>query len=277
MMRSLYSAISGLQAHQTLVDVTSHNIANVNTHGYKSERVTFAEQLSQTLFGGSRPTSDIGGINPRQIGLGTRVSSIDTVLTQGSLEQTGNTLDMALSGDGFFVVSDGAKDYYTRAGAFSLDGDGYMTMQGQPYRLRGKMADADGNISGASASDILQLPLSLKLAAKATSEITFASNLDADATTSAATLGGAGTTGINQVSGTAADGSGGVHTIIVTGANATRDMMSSLPVGSLSTRLGDVGGASNVTGVNFSVAVDGGAAQAITGLSVNSTIGDLIN
>ncbi len=274
MMRSLFAAMSGLQAHQTMVDVTSNNIANANTHGYKQSRVSFADQLSQNIFGGSRPTENLGGINGVQVGLGVRVNSIDQIMSQGSLEQTGNTLDLAVSGDGFFVVSDGAKNYYTRNGAFGMDGDGFITLQGSAYRVMGRMASEDGTITGTESTGALKLPLQMKIAAKATSSIDFACNLDADATNSIATLGSAGTTGLSQVSGTAVDGAGGTHALSITGANATRDSLTSTQTTlTTDTILSSLG----VSGASFTITVDGGTAQTITGLSSGSSIGDLIN
>ncbi|HFE52762.1 MAG TPA: flagellar hook-basal body complex protein, partial [Bacteroidetes bacterium] len=118
MMRSLFAGVSGLRNHQVRMDVIGNNIANVNTIGYKAQRVTFADALALTLRGAVMPTERIGGSNPMQVGLGMSVNTIDTILNQGSLQATGQQTDLAINGDGFFVLSDGQKYFYTRAGSF---------------------------------------------------------------------------------------------------------------------------------------------------------------
>src|SRR3954454_21734174 len=107
MLRSLFSAISGLQAHQTKMDVVGNNIANVNTVGYKSSTTVFEDTLSQMLRNGSAPTATTAGTNPAQVGLGTKVAEITTTLSQGSTQSTGRASDFMISGDGFFVTSAG--------------------------------------------------------------------------------------------------------------------------------------------------------------------------
>jgi len=96
MMRSLFSGVSGLKNHQTRMDVIGNNISNVNTHGFKSSRVTFQDMLSQTIAGAAKPEENRGGVNPKQVGLGMTVASIDKIFTQGSLETTGNQTDLAI-------------------------------------------------------------------------------------------------------------------------------------------------------------------------------------
>src|SRR5687767_14989505 len=105
MLRSMYTAISGLSNHQTMLDVTANNIANVNTYGFKASQTTFKDMLSQTLQGASSPTATMGGTNNRQIGLGMTVESITQRHVQGGLANTGGTFDLAIQGDGFFRVS----------------------------------------------------------------------------------------------------------------------------------------------------------------------------
>ena len=128
MMRSLYSGVSGLKNHQTRMDVVGNNISNVNTTGFKSGRVTFADTLSQTLSGASLAADGKGGTNPKQIGLGSSVSAIDTLFTDGSVQSTGVNTDLCMSGNALFVVasdSGSAKDvYYTRNGNFKFDSSG---------------------------------------------------------------------------------------------------------------------------------------------------------
>jgi flagellar hook protein FlgE len=128
MIRGMYSAISGLRTHQTMLDVVSNNLANVNTVGYKASRVTFKDQLQQTLYGGSAEGPNTGGTNSAQVGLGVQLGSIDAVMGDGSLQSTGNPLDVAIQGDGFFRVGIGdpsttpatmpTEMNYTRAGNF---------------------------------------------------------------------------------------------------------------------------------------------------------------
>ena len=125
MMRSLYSGVSGLKNHQTRMDVVGNNISNVNTTGFKSSRVTFSDTLSQTLSGASSPADGLGGTNPKQIGLGSATSSIDTLFTDGSVQSTGVNTDLCLSGNGLFIVTNGNQIYYTRNGNFKFDAQGY--------------------------------------------------------------------------------------------------------------------------------------------------------
>ncbi len=123
MLRSMNSAISGMQAFQTMLDVIGNNIANVDTPGFKSSSADFSTVMSQTLNGGSAPNGTQGGTNPQQVGLGVQVGGISTNFSDGALQSTGNSLDLALQGNGFFAVTpDGGKTtYLTRAGDFNLD------------------------------------------------------------------------------------------------------------------------------------------------------------
>lgn len=126
MMRSMYSGVSGLRIHQTKMDVIGNNIANVNTVGFKSSRVTFAEVFSQTVQGASGANENLGGTNPMQIGLGSTVASIDVNMTEGAAQRTDNPLDLKIEGEGFFVVSDATGNKFTRAGAFKIDEAGNL-------------------------------------------------------------------------------------------------------------------------------------------------------
>src|SRR4051812_38403467 len=114
MMRALFAAISGLRNHQLFMDTVGNNLANVNTTGYKASRTTFSDLLSQTISAGSAPTNNLGGINSKQIGLGSQVAGIDILQSQGSMQSTGKVTDLAIQGDGFFVMNDGFKNLYTR-------------------------------------------------------------------------------------------------------------------------------------------------------------------
>lgn len=130
MIRSMYSGISGMKNFQTKLDVVGNNIANVNTHGFKKERVTFKDMISQTISSASGPTGDNGGKNPVQVGLGMQIGTIDTIDTQGALQTTGRVLDIAIQGDGYLMVREGlgssATVYYTRAGNLYLNNEGYL-------------------------------------------------------------------------------------------------------------------------------------------------------
>jgi len=180
MLRSLYSGITGLNSSSTEMDVIGNNIANANTVGFKSSRVTFREMLSQTVRGASRPVSgQRGGINPMQIGLGSAVGTVDTQFAQGALHNTGMGTDLALQGDGFFMLRDGAGTLFTRAGAFGLDSENYMVDPGTGLRLQGVMADEDGNVTSGQWSDILIDP-SMSVPAMATDSVQIFGNLDAD-------------------------------------------------------------------------------------------------
>jgi len=146
MLRSLYSGISGMRGFQTKLDVIGNNIANVNTPGFKASRVVFQDVLSQTISGATAPnaTNKTGGINPKQIGLGTGIAAIDTIHTPGSFQSTNIPTDLAIEGDGFFAVntkSDGTgSSYLTRAGNFKLDADDYLVTSNGNFVL-----DKDGN------------------------------------------------------------------------------------------------------------------------------------
>ncbi|RSK27034.1 flagellar basal body rod protein FlgG [Bacillus sp. HMF5848] len=124
MLRSMYSGISGLKNFQLKLDVIGNNIANVNTYGYKKGRTTFSDIVSQTIAASTAPSNDMGGTNTKQIGLGARLATTDTIHTQGSVQMTNRPLDIAISGDGYFIINDGNDDLYTRAGNFYLDEEG---------------------------------------------------------------------------------------------------------------------------------------------------------
>lgn len=180
MMRSLFAAVSGLRNHQLSLSVIGNNIANINTVGFKGGRALFQEMLSETIQGASRPTATSAGTNPMQVGLGMSVSSVTSSFSQGQLQLTGNQMDMAVQGDGFFVLNNGGRRYYNRAGAFGFDGQGRLTA-GQGLLVQGWLADRDGNISSGSALNDIQLPFGQTSPARATSSIRLASNLDASA------------------------------------------------------------------------------------------------
>ena len=195
MMRSLFSGVSGLKSHQTRMDVIGNNIANVNTTGFKSSRTTFADTLSQTLSGASAPQGNIGGTNPKQIGLGTGVASIDMLFTDGSVQSTGKNTDLCLSGNGLFVVAKLAKDgkpveYYTRDGAFEFDAQGNYVLPGSGLYVQGWKAK-DGVLSGERGN--IQIPSGKSMNAKATRTVTYENNLNASVPTIVSITGGSTT------------------------------------------------------------------------------------
>ena len=179
MMRSLYSGVSGLKNHQTRMDVVGNNISNVNTTGFKSSRVTFSDTLSQTLSGASAPTENRGGTNPKQIGLGSATSAIDTLFTDGSVQSTGVNTDLCLSGNGLFIVKDGDLSYYTRNGNFKFDKEGYY-VNSDGLKVQGWSATTPGDAinTNGQPSEIC-IPAGKTMAAAATKVATFSKNLDA--------------------------------------------------------------------------------------------------
>jgi flagellar hook protein FlgE len=181
MMPSLFSAVSGLTNHQTQMDVISDNIANVNTIGFKGSRVSFASGFSQMLEAANAPSDSMGGSNGIEVGLGMRISSIDRVFKQGNFENTGSRTDLAIQGDGFFVVGDGVNRNYTRAGNFQLDADGSLLASGGKYHVLGRLADKNGVLINSSSVEQLKLPFGEKDPAKATTTIKYFCNLDAKA------------------------------------------------------------------------------------------------
>lgn len=181
MMRSMFSAVSSLKAHQLKMDVIGNNIANVNTVGYKGSRVTFQEVFSQTLRGAGRPQEGgRGGTNPQQVGLGINVASMDTFHIRGAVERTDYNTDLMINGDGFFIVSDtadGANKSYTRAGNFGLDTDGNLITPDGYYVLGYK---SDGNGGFIESLEGLKISKSITSPPKATDTAIFEGNIDSN-------------------------------------------------------------------------------------------------
>ncbi|KUK32635.1 MAG: Flagellar hook-basal body protein [Thermoanaerobacterales bacterium 50_218] len=178
MMRSLFSAVSGLNAHQLRMDVIGNNIANINTPGFKKSRVTFQDMLYQTIRGASR------GTNPVQVGPGVTIASIDTICTPGNLQNTGKTTDLGIDGDGFFVLSeDGGRRLYTRVGNFDFDSNGYLVsllngMKVQGWLPKNSSADIRNIQDDEKKFGSIKVNFQDPEPAKATSEMVFAGNLD---------------------------------------------------------------------------------------------------
>jgi flagellar hook protein FlgE len=164
------------------MDVIGNNIANVNTVGFKSGRVNFQDILSQTLHGATAPQGGLGSINPAQIGLGMTVAGIDVLQTQGNLQSTGKTTDMAIQGDGFFIESDGSGTTYTRDGAFDIALDGSLANPASGLKVQGWQADSAGKIDITQPITNLVIPIGQRTTALATSNVNLSGNLDAGAT-----------------------------------------------------------------------------------------------
>ncbi|CEE01398.1 flagellar hook protein FlgE [Caldibacillus thermoamylovorans] len=170
MLRSMYSGISGMKNMQIKLDVIGNNIANVNTFGFKKGRITFKDAMYQTIGSASGGTATRGGINAKQVGLGSEIASIDTIHTESSMQNTSRPLDLAITkGDGYFVVNDGGQDYFTRAGNFYIDETGLL-VNSDGFRVQGfnpetnargditipKQIDEGGNSVGLQSISISQ-------------------------------------------------------------------------------------------------------------------------
>ena len=181
MMRSLYAGVSGLRSHQTMMDVVGDNIANINTPGYKGSRVVFQNTLSQVLRGGSGATDVLGGTNAQQVGLGVRVASVETINTQGPVQSTGRPTDVAIQGEGYFVVRSGSEQLFTRAGSFGFDDRGNLTDPTGAI-VQGWSADAaTGAVNANGPSGDIRLPLGQSIAPVATRTVSLGGNLNAKA------------------------------------------------------------------------------------------------
>ncbi len=204
MMRSLYSGITGLQGSQTNMDVIGNNIANVNTVGFKASRVTFETALLQALRAARSPQNNVGGVNPMAVGLGTQIASIDKLMGQGSFQNTGKKTDLAIQGDGFFVVNNGSGNFYTRAGNFSLDENGSLVQAGTGYKVMGwkSMVDPQGRRHVDTNQPIGEIKIAANetMGAKKTQNIKIGGNLDS-------------TTGIQPVTITVSDDNNNLYTV----------------------------------------------------------------
>ncbi|MEO7006698.1 MAG: flagellar hook protein FlgE [Terrimesophilobacter sp.] len=178
MLRSLYSGISGLRSHQTMLDVTGNNIANVNTTGFKVSATQFQDTLSQMVQGAGGAQPDAGGTNPAQVGLGVRVAGISTNFSQGAAQSTGKASDMMISGDGFFVTRLGNETLFTRAGAFDFDSEGRLVSP--DGSLVQGWAAVDGSIQTGGAVGDITLPRQAIAPAKPTLNSVLGGNLPAD-------------------------------------------------------------------------------------------------
>jgi flagellar hook protein FlgE len=182
MLRSMYSGVSGLRGYQTMIDVVGNNIANVNTIGFKGGQTVFQDLLSQTLQGAGLPAQG-GGTNPAQIGLGMRLAGTTTNFGQGGLQNTGRPTDLSIQGDGFFIVRRGTDQFYTRAGSFTLDGNGRLSSP-QGTLVQGWTADAQGVINTNGPVGDINMPVGALINPRPTSSVTVGGNLPSNATPS---------------------------------------------------------------------------------------------
>ena len=237
MITALFTGVSGLQNHMNRMDSIGNNIANVNTNGYKRNRVTFQDLLYHTIQGASRPEGGQGGTNPFQTGLGMVTRSIDTIHTQGSLQSTERSTDLAIRGNGFFITNNGKQDFFTRAGGFTINGDGVMVDGGTGFAVRGKIADANGRINNTSELQNIALPTGKQIPPNPTSILDIAGNINAETVTLTqelvadapyTTSGGAATalsliSDLDQMDPAMVDG----DSIIITGTNPNGTLISS--------------------------------------------------
>jgi flagellar hook protein FlgE len=178
MMRSMYSAVSGLKNHQTRMDVIGNNIANVNTTGFKKSRVVFKDSLYQSLRGASRATDARGGTNPMAIGLGMTISSVDQIHTPAPTTYTNNATDVAIDGGGYFILDNGGQIFYSRAGNFNFDEWGNFVNVSNGFRVMGWMADEKGNINTTRGYEAIDISNRKTVAPQATENVYFGGNLD---------------------------------------------------------------------------------------------------
>ena len=180
--RAMATAVSGLRNQQVMLDVIANNISNSGTTGFKRGRITFKESFAALLQGASKPPGDLGGVNPLQVGNGSAIGSIDNLFSQGNIQSTGNQTDLAIRGDGLFVVSNGQRDYFTRAGEFQWDSQGRLVVPTSGMKVQGRIADSSGVINDGSPVSDIKVPFGTVDSAKATTLVHFVGNLNADAT-----------------------------------------------------------------------------------------------
>ncbi|MCZ2403312.1 flagellar hook protein FlgE [Paenarthrobacter sp. Z7-10] len=279
MLRSLYSGISGLRAHQTMLDVTGNNIANVNTQGFKASSVQFEDTLSQMTKGASGPQGGNGGTNPAQVGLGVQVAGIATNFTQGSSQTTGKNTDMMISGDGFFISKQGTETLYTRSGSLSQDPQGRLVTPDGAI-VQGWMAGPNGTITGGPVRDMVLSTATLAPAA-ATTKATVGGNLPGDAAVPTTLVkpfqvydatGNASTVNLTFThtaagSWNVSDGAGGTATLNFANGQPTAGSSKSMTIGGVAVDLSTVTGFTGMSTVTAN-SVDGGTAGTLQSFSL---------
>ena len=191
MLDSIYIGITGVRSNQTRLNVISNNVANINTTAYKKGRVNFADVMNKTLKAGSGARGQVAATNPMQSGLGVEVSSIDTILRQGTLQSTGVETDLGIEGDGLFVLKEGGRQLYTRDGTFSFDATGKLFDPGSGLVVQGNLTMADGSFK--SELEDLIIPLDRGSEAEASTRIHLSGNLDASGSATGEKMWTAGT------------------------------------------------------------------------------------
>jgi flagellar hook protein FlgE len=184
---ALSAAVSGLKAHQTMLDVAGNNLANINTTGYKGSTVTFSELLSQTIKKASGPSGNLGGVNPQQMGSGVGVATISHNMTQGNIIATGQDLDVAIDGEGYFVLNDGDQDVYTRIGSFAVDADNTLVDPGTGYKVQRIGTDGEDDGFQTPGDSSIHIPWDAAMPAQATTEVVLNGNLRSSASATDAT------------------------------------------------------------------------------------------
>ncbi len=302
MNNALLAGVAGLNAHQKMLDVAGNNLANVNTTAFKSSRVLFAELLSNTIRQASQPTATVGGTNPQQIGSGVMLSSVDRNMRQGSLINTGQSLDMGIEGAGYFVLSDGSKDVFTRVGTFAVDSGYYLVDPGTGFRLQriGSEGEAEGFQDVASST--IRIPYDVALPANVTENLSYTGNLSADRVDPSTNLMTSGTqytsgsavatgstvisamdqassnfAGTVRISGTNADGTtvSPVDLTVTNGVTTLSDVIDAINngIGTEEQYQGQVADAVGSTGSNFVTATGADSNLSITFDGVTRTIG----
>ncbi|GIW78947.1 MAG: flagellar hook protein FlgE [Gemmatales bacterium] len=183
MSSSIFTGVSGLRANQDTLNVVGNNLANVNTTGYKTQRANFSDLFYRTLSGATGPSTNIGGTNPMQTGFGTRIASIDSLLTQGVLEPTGNDLDLGIEGNGFFMVSNGTESFFTRAGAFGIDASGYLVDPSTGFFVQrhGTVGEGSATLPAfqTAGDNRINIPFGAAVPGQETTNVLFRGNLNA--------------------------------------------------------------------------------------------------
>ncbi len=240
MLRSLYSGISGLHAHQQMMDVTGNNIANVNTVGFKSQQVQFKDTLSQMIGAAGSPQNGQAGTNPAQVGLGVRVAGISQNFTQGSAQTTGKSGDMMIQGDGFFMTRSGGEVLYTRAGSFSVDANGTLcATTGEPVQ---GWTGVNGVVNAAGKPGDIRIPLGATIPSQATTKATFKGNLSSDDIPDPNNPTNSGTSYTTIIPLKVFDAQGATHTVTATFARTANANTATPPTSSWDISLTDENG-----------------------------------
>jgi flagellar hook protein FlgE len=256
MIRSMTTAISALNLNQTFLDVISDNLANANTTGFKASRVIFQDQFAQIMSSGAAPIGNVGGINPTQIGLGVKLGYVSPTFTQGMMQSTGRSTDLAVQGNGFFTYTNGQETLYSREGSLEIDADGYLVNNSSGMRIMGWMIDPGSSTMVDTNQPITAMQISLDATiARATTTATLGGNLDsglsytiaaAPASVNIANIGSAYTASTSTPDSGTAELASGTYTLqtTVSGSSSTGYTYSSQLRNNLGTNVG-----SAITGV----------------------------